>query len=124
LNIGKDTQFKEYFPPVYKVQTLSLLASNYLKLGELGTALEYANRAVALDYDMDKPFKDWPGYNTLGGKGELRYPYEVLGNVYLAQKDYKKALTAYEKAVKDFPLPSEKLLSNLNLAQIEEAKIK
>ena len=57
-----DPKFEDYFPPYFKVLLFSRLAQVYLAQGNLDQAQIFAEKAVDLDQDLDKPFKDWPGY--------------------------------------------------------------
>lgn len=108
-----DPDYEEYFPPVFKVYLTAVLTDSYLKKDkkDLDKALASAEESVSLDYDLDKPFKDWPGWetskNTPDITGQLSYPYRVLGDVYLAKGDFQKAKENFEKTLSISPLDKQ-----------------
>jgi len=123
----KDSNFEAYFPPYYKVMVLYQLGELFLKQKDYSNALNYTNKAIELNQNLDKPFKDWPGYEVRSNKPDIidriSGPYRVLGDIEKELKDFKKAKEAYEKALEIQPTNSaaRRGLSSVNL---ELAKIK
>lgn len=105
--VTADNNYEGFFPPFFKVQTLYELAVAYSKKDQLETALEYANKAVSLNYDLDKPFKDWLGYpmrrNDQQHTGQIDIAYRVLGDIYNKTGDLTKAAENYSKALEVDP---------------------
>lgn len=116
-----DPKFEDYFPPYYKVMLFSKIAEVYLAQNKFDQALTNANKAVELNHDLDKPFKDWPGYEEGGNKpgnvGVASSAYKVLGDVYQKQKDYQRAVENYQKAL-DVDPGNENAKSGLQLAKL------
>ncbi len=102
LKVEEDPNFNTYLPPYFKVMTYYHLAKSSLAINDLDLASVYAQKAVDIDHDLNKPSNDWPGFEddlTMNVSGELSYPWAVLGDVSLATKNYPKAKEAYEKAL-------------------------
>ncbi|MEO1629032.1 MAG: tetratricopeptide repeat protein, partial [Bacteroidota bacterium] len=77
------------------------LAELCLAEGELRTAFQYVDKALALEKEK-------------GTLGRQSYSYELLGEIYQQQKRHSKAIAAFEKAIdisqdsyKDFSWPSQ-----------------
>lgn len=117
-----DPGFEEFFPPQYKVRAYTELAKMQLGKNDLENALKNVQIAVELNHDLDKPFKDWPGYelsaNAPGHWGEFIVSYRVQGNIYMALKDFQKAKESYEKALVIKPINPK---AKAGLAAAEEA---
>jgi tetratricopeptide (TPR) repeat protein len=102
--ILNDPKFEDYFPPYFKVSLFTKLADVYLAQGNLDQAFVNATKAVELNHDLDKPFKDWLGCelrggNTPGNQGVSSDAYRILGAVYRKQKKYQAAIDNYQKAL-------------------------
>jgi tetratricopeptide (TPR) repeat protein len=102
-----DPKFQDWMPPYFKMSIFHMTAEFYLKQNNLDKALLYANKAVEENHDLDKPFKDWPGFELRTGKIDIidrsSEPYRVLGDVKKAVKDLKGAKEAYQKALEIRP---------------------
>jgi hypothetical protein len=103
-DILNDPKFDAYFPPYFKVNLFTKLAEVYFVQDNIDQALISANRAVELNHDLDKPFKDWPGCelvvsNKADRLGESSDAYRILGDVYQKQKNYQSAMDNYQKSL-------------------------
>ena len=106
LRVENDQNFEKYLPPYFKSLTYYHLADLYLKEKKIEPALAYAQKSVDADHEINKPFNDWPGYDSESVSdttGELSDPWIILGDVLLENKNYPKAKEAYEKALKIAP---------------------
>ncbi len=126
LNVEKNINFEKYLPPFFKVATYSKLGNLYLKENNLMLATIYAQKAIDVDHDIDKPFNDWPGLETYyvasgGIGGELSDPWVLMGDVSLENKEYQKAKDAYTRALKILPSRPGKLEIENKLKMIETA---
>lgn len=106
--IESDPAFQSNFIPVLKVQVLSRLSAIKLQNKDLAGALSYAEKAVELDHDIDKPLDNgWLGYEYVrvdkANQGKSPDPYRVLGNVYKAMGENEKAIDAYKKVLEIDP---------------------
>ncbi|HLM84117.1 MAG TPA: hypothetical protein VK254_02835 [Candidatus Bathyarchaeia archaeon] len=117
-----DPRYEEYFPPAFKVYLTAYLAEAYSRKKDLDNATKYAAESISLDHDLDKPFKDWPGYelrsNAAEHFGEITIPYRVQGDIYLAMKNFQKAKESYARALVIRP---GNPLAKRGLAEVETA---
>jgi tetratricopeptide (TPR) repeat protein len=101
--VKDDPEFNAYFPDFFKANVYSGIAEALLAKGDVENALNYAQKAVDLDHDLDKPSGDWPGYETSvnsdGAHGQIIGPYVVLGDAYAAKGNIAKAKENYSMAV-------------------------
>lgn len=113
LKVINDPKFQDWMPPYFKMSIFHMMAEFYLKRNNLDGALIYADKAVEENHDLDKPFKDWPGFELRTGKIDIidrsSEPYRVLGDVKKASKDLKGAEDAYRKALEIRPNNSKAL---------------
>lgn len=127
LKVINDSNFEFYFPPYSKVRVLYELGELLLKQKDYPNALNYTNKAIELNQDLDKPFKDWPGYEIRSNKPDIidriSGPYRVLGDIYKGLEDFSKSKEAYEKALEINPFNSG-AVRNLQLVELELAKKK
>lgn len=95
--------FVEYFPPSLKVTALARLSDALLRGGKVQEALQSAKQAISENHDLDKSFKDWPGYEVLsnnpGEQGRLSWPYRILGDALFENGDRAGAIEAYKTAL-------------------------
>lgn len=96
--------FESSLPPYFKMKTYVYLSMAHLKMGNVDKAVEYANNAVEVNHDLDKPFLDWPGYsfsdNSIPGReGESSEPYKIAGDAHLKKANYDKAMENFQKAI-------------------------
>lgn len=112
LSVKNNSNFQNDFVPVLKVQVLARLAAIELKDKNLPVALDYVQKAIEADHDLDRPLANgWPGYEHAresgGISGQSSDPYRVLGNIYKSLGEKGKAVNAYKKALEINPdLPS------------------
>ncbi len=102
--VSNDPKFEEFMPPYFKVLTLFRLAETKLALGKEKEAIGHALRAVELNHNLDKPFKDFPGYEFHGNTPDsttdrISYPHRVLGDVYMKLNEFEMAKEAYKNAL-------------------------
>jgi tetratricopeptide (TPR) repeat protein len=120
LKVSNNSDFEEYFPPVYKMRTYMHLADLYLAKGEIDTALDLANRSLAMNHDLNKPDKDWPGFD-FGYRKSGNYnnqgtgPYHVLGEIYKEKGDCQKARDNFNKILE---LTPRNIDANIGLANL------
>jgi len=102
--VEKSPNFNDYFPPYFKTMLYYQLAKVYFLKNDLDNALAYAQKAVDSDHDLDKPFKDWPGYEVKYVSPEMSgfapEPYIILGDILDKKDNLTGALDAYKKASK------------------------
>ncbi len=108
LKVQNSPNFQNDLIPVLKVQILARLAAIKLQNKDLAGALSYAEKAVELDHDIDKPLDNgWLGYEhirlDMANRGKSSDPYRVLGNIYKAMEENDKAIEAYKKALEIDP---------------------
>ncbi|MFA7319312.1 MAG: tetratricopeptide repeat protein [Parcubacteria group bacterium] len=104
--VEKSPNFNEFFPPYMKTMLYSKMASAYIGENNFDSALVYAQKAAAIDQDLDQPFKDWSGMKInwrAGSQSQLSDPYSLLGDIYRQQKDFQKAEENYVKALSIAP---------------------
>ncbi len=124
LKVVNNPKFDSWLPPYFKVMTLTRMAENYLSLMETENALYYVNKAISLNYDLHKPFKDWPGFEVRTNWPNIHIidrisgPYRVLGDIYKELKEFEKAEKAYQNALNIGPR-NFMALTNLELVRIE-----
>jgi len=98
-----DPNFEKFFPPEYKVRVYAQLAEMQLGKKDLENAMVNVQKSIAMNHDLDKPFRDWPGYelsnNAPGHFSENSISYRVQGDIYLATGDFEKAKESYQKAL-------------------------
>ncbi|MEI7426304.1 MAG: tetratricopeptide repeat protein [Candidatus Moraniibacteriota bacterium] len=104
LKVENDSNFEKYLPPYFKSATYYQLGNLYLKAKNIILSTAYAQKSIDANHDLDKPFNDWPGfesnYGALGGvNSELRDPWVLLGDISLQNKNYQKAKESYERAL-------------------------
>ncbi|MBI2108961.1 MAG: tetratricopeptide repeat protein [Parcubacteria group bacterium] len=102
--VVNDEKFLEFMPPYFKVFALHVLAEAKLALGKMEEAEKYALSAVEFNHDLDKPFKDFPGYevrgyNTPERLDKISAPYRVLGDIYMRLGEFELAQPAYKNAL-------------------------
>ena len=123
--VEKAPNFNDTFPPYLKTALYYQMAKMYFLKNDLGNALSYAQKGVAEDHDLDKPFKDWPGYATNYVRpdqpGIIPEPYMVLGNVLDKQGDLNGALQAY-KTASDMSLNDSGIRASIQNVELEVAK--
>ncbi|MFH1781029.1 MAG: tetratricopeptide repeat protein, partial [Patescibacteria group bacterium] len=105
LKVIDHPDFNEYFPPYLKVITLEALGLIRLGEGNFSEALDFANRALAFDYDLDKPSSNgWPGFGIFKARegdqkdqlvGSTGMPNRVLGDIYREMGELEKARENY-----------------------------
>jgi tetratricopeptide (TPR) repeat protein len=109
--VEDDPEFQEYFPPYFKVllytqKSIALLRQKKIDSNH-NMALELAQKAISLNHDLDKSFRDWPGFdinkNSSGETGILAEAYEALGDIYYFKGELEAAKESYEKALQIFP---------------------
>lgn len=103
-----DTNFEASFPPYFKVALYVYLAGIYNIMGnDLNKAEGYARKAVELNHDLDKPFKDWLGYDInmsrADSAGKASWPNQVLGNVLRNKGQFQEAIDNYNMALNIYP---------------------
>lgn len=104
--VEKSPNFNEFFPPYMKTILYSKMASVYISEDNLDSALVYAQKAAAVNQNLDQPFKDWSGMKIdwrTGSQSQLSDPYSLLGDIYRHQKDFQKAKENYAKALSISP---------------------
>jgi tetratricopeptide (TPR) repeat protein len=98
-----DSGFTDFFPPEFKVRSFYELAEMQSGKGNLESAMKNVQKSIEMNHDLNKPFKDWPGYvwrgNASGHKGEMTIPYRVQGDIFMQKKDFAKAQENYQKAL-------------------------
>lgn len=123
--VENSPNFTEFFPPYYKTMLYYQKANMFFLKNDLDNALIYANKAVAIDYDLDKPFKDWIGFEIAyvrpDQRGTAPEPYIVLGDVLDKRGDLQGALAAYKKA-SSLLLSSGKVDANIKNVELEMAR--
>lgn len=101
--VESSPDFNDYFPPYLKTALYYQMAKMYFLKNDLDKASAYAQKAVAEDHDLNKPFKDWPGYETNDvspdKSGVIPDPYVVSGDIADKKGDLKGALDNYQKAL-------------------------
>jgi len=99
--------FDAGLPVYFQMQMLSELSEGYLNQGDLEKALDFANRAIALDHDLCQPSGDWAGFeigiNKPSDLCKRSDPYRVLGDIYKQKGDFAKAGENYQKALEILP---------------------
>lgn len=122
----EDPSFKEYIPPCYKMELYLNLARLHLGKDEIDKAIEYAEKSVSFNYDLNKPFKDFPGFEYRGGGNRAGIidrsadPYKTLGIAYHSKGDYEKSVFYFKKAIE---ISDERELSNLlQASELERLK--
>lgn len=120
-----DPNFNEFFPPYFKTMLYYQTAKMYFLKNDLDSALNYAQKAVAIDQNLDQPFKDWPGYeisyNSPNKRGIAPEPYMILGDILDKQGDLKGALKAYKEA-SGLTIVSDKIDANIRNVELEMAR--
>jgi tetratricopeptide (TPR) repeat protein len=117
-----DPNFRVYLPNVFKVRTYAYLANISRLRKQYDQAVVFANDAIELDHELDKPFMDWPSYDIItessGLVAEECSPYWVLGHVYMETGNIEKAKENYDKALSINPycLEAKKGLESVNAA--------
>lgn len=105
--VESDANFEEYLPPYFKVLFYTQKSIALLRQKKYDTALEFAQQAINLNHDLDKSFRDWPGFdinkNSPGETGILAEAYEALGDIYFFKKEFEAAKENYEKTLQIFP---------------------
>jgi len=106
--IEGDLGFQNDFIPVLRVQILARLAAIRLQNKDMAGALNYVNKAIDLNQNIDKPMDNgWLGYEhirlDMANQGKSSDPYRVLGNIYKAMEENDKAIEAYKKALEIDP---------------------
>jgi tetratricopeptide (TPR) repeat protein len=119
--IESDQKYAEWFPPEFKTRLLYEIGNIYLRKGDYNKALSYLNKSAEIDYDLNKPFKDWPGYELRTNKPDvidrLPHPYIFLGDLYYAQRNFNKAKENYQKAL-DIKPQEQSALKGLRLSEV------
>ena len=91
------------FPRFVQVNTYFFLATALYELGKHQDALTYAEKAVSLNKDLDKPSGSFPGFmfnfNAPEFHGVYNQPYIILGKIYEKLGRSKDAITSYQKAI-------------------------
>lgn len=97
--------------PKGRVEAYAAFAWTELRLKKYKEALGAANKAAALNHDLNKPFGDWPGYSA----SEIALPYLALAAIHKAQGNKSETRAAYEKALSIEPnnLEAKEALENL-----------
>lgn len=99
--------FDEFFPPFFKMLLYYEKAKAFFIKHDFDNALRYAQRAVDMDHDLNKPFKDWSGIQIDWGNGsigsETDEPYYLLGYIYKQKKDFQKARENYNRVLEISP---------------------
>ncbi|HPN96413.1 MAG TPA: tetratricopeptide repeat protein [Candidatus Moranbacteria bacterium] len=103
FKVKNDPNFEEFLPPVFKIRTYNTIAMILNGQKKTDDALRYANLAAELNHDVDKPFKDYPGFDAMGnGSGQiglLGEVYTTLGDIYKEKNDLAKARENYQKSL-------------------------
>jgi len=101
------------------------MAKMYFLQGDMDNDLNYAQKAVAEDHDLDKPFKDWMGYETNYVRpdqpGVIPEPYMILGDILDKRGRLREALDAYKKA-SGMSLNSSQIDASIQNVEVEMAK--
>lgn len=94
--------FDEFFPPYFKTILYYQKARIFFLKDDLDSALVYAQKSVAINNNLDKPFKDWPGYETNNVRpdrlGIAPEPFIILGEILDKRGDLSGSLASYKKA--------------------------
>jgi tetratricopeptide (TPR) repeat protein len=102
LKTVNDSNFEAYFPPYFRMKTYGYLTNTFNRENKYDEAMNYVNKAIALNHDLNKPFLDWPGYeisgNTLGDKSANCSPYYLLADTYRDMGELEKSKTNYRRA--------------------------
>jgi len=117
--------FNEFFPPYFKTMLYYQMAKMYFLKNDLDNALNYAQRAVAINQDLNKPWKDWPGYEVSyvrpDARGVAPEPYTILGDILDKKGDLNGALKAYKQA-SNILIPSAKVDASIQNVELEMAR--
>lgn len=123
--VKNDPNFNGYFPPYYKARTFQEIARVYFQKKDFDNALAHINQTIDLNHDLDKPFKDWPGYEFRMNKADVvdrySFPYKFLGDIYVEKKEYSKAVDSYKKTL-DISPSFEAARKALEIAELQLAK--
>ena len=110
----KAPKFFEKMPPFLKVELYYYEGSVYaMQGGDDGykKALEYAQKAIDLNRNLDKSFLDWPGYGLAENRPSMygvdSKPYVLAGDAYLGQNRLSEAKKSYEKGLDICPKDAE-----------------
>lgn len=123
--VENSPNFDKFFPPYFKVMLYYQKSRMYFLKNDFDNALDYAEKAVAMDHDLDKPFKDWNGYETNYVRpdriGIVPEPFVALGDILDKKGDLKGALEAYKKA-SGLMLFSRKVDASIKNVEFEMAR--
>lgn len=123
--VENSLNFDKFFPPYFKVMLYYQKSRMYFLKNDFDNALAYAEKAVAMDYDLDKSFNDWNGYETNyvrpDRRGIVPEPFVALGDVLDKKGDLKGALEAYKKA-SSLMLFSRKVDASIRNVELEMAR--
>jgi tetratricopeptide (TPR) repeat protein len=105
--VENSAEFNDICPNFLKVQLYYYIGDINLKRKDFEQALYYAKKGIDIDYDLDKPFLDWPGYestmNLPNKYGIDSRPYELAGDIYLGKNMEKEAQDSYRQALEISP---------------------
>lgn len=101
LRAKNNPNFEEFFPPILKVRLYNTIAMALNSQEKIDEALQYANLAADLNHDLNNPFKDYSGYDSVDASsaGQLSETYVILGDIYRKKGDLEKAKENYQKAL-------------------------
>ena len=106
-SVEQDAAFGEYFPNIFKVLLYQRLMGIYMEKKDFDKAIAYGDKSISLNHDLDRPFRDWPGYELREVRPDisdkLASPFRVIGQVYMETKDYARAKESFEKALEINP---------------------
>ena len=123
--VENSPNFDKFFPPYFKVLLYYQKSRIYFLKNDFDNALAYAEKAVAIDYDLDKSFNDWNGYETNYVRpdrlGIVPEPFVALGDVLDKKGDLQGALAAYKKA-SNLMLFSKKVDASIKNVEFEMAR--
>lgn len=102
--VANDPKFESVFPPVFRMEIYSMIAGFSLETHNADNAFTYANKALDLDHDLNKPFNDFPGSEFPYGSnpdniGVSPHPYATMGDTFYFVKNYEKAYENYKIAL-------------------------
>lgn len=101
--------FQTLLSPIHRVLALSRFTETLNVLERYEEAQTIGERAVALNHDLDEPFRYLGSYryllenNASGYADRLSLPHIVLGDTYRKIGDYQNAREQYEQALMIFP---------------------
>lgn len=104
--VENDSKFSD-LPSFFKVNLYYEIADAYRRKKDNQNALDYANKAIYFNHDLDKSVGEWPGYNMSIANPETvgidSNPYKILGDVQFQMGELAKAYDSYKRAIEISP---------------------